>query len=86
MFLEGFQKYKKPVAERNNTYKTRKMIVRNIISVELSYEVSTSAGLTCIDSNALKIDKYYYKVTIFKKFTEQLSDEDTHNFLMSQIK
>lgn len=61
-----FSEIQKPVAERNNNYKTSKMIVRNIISVELSYGVSTSAGLTCIDSNALKIDKYDYKITIFK--------------------
>lgn len=60
LFLEGFQKYKKLMAERNNIYKTSKifMIFRNIISAELSYGVSTSASLTSIDSNTPKIYRY----------------------------
>lgn len=66
MFLEVFQKYKKTMAERNNICKTIKTIFRNIISIELSCGLNTSAGLICIDSNTLKIYTHDYEVIIFK--------------------
>lgn len=56
LFLEGFQKYKKLMAERNNIYKTSKifMIFRNIISAELSYGVVPQLVLQVLTQTPLK--------------------------------